>query len=90
MKTLNTTNLNAPLGASNMKPLIEIINTDNEPNIIEQMESKIEITPELVKNMYEKLDNKQHFLVVFGTKKFSLVDKDFLARMHDYLIRKVK
>ena len=48
------------------------------------------ITPEKVQELYLKYDNKQHFLNVFGTKKFHLVDFDFLKRMYDYLIKKVK
>ena len=48
------------------------------------------ITPEKVQELYSKYDNKQHFLILFGTKKFHLVDVDFLKRMYDYLVKKVK
>lgn len=48
------------------------------------------ITPEKVQELYSKYYNKQHFLTLFGTKKFHLVDTDFLKRMYDYLIKKVK
>jgi hypothetical protein len=48
------------------------------------------ITPEKVQELYLKYDNKQHFLIVFGTKKFHLVDADFLKRMHDFLVKKLK
>jgi hypothetical protein len=48
------------------------------------------ITPEKVQELYSKYDNKQHFLIVFGTKKFHLVDPDFLKRMHDFLVKKLK
>lgn len=47
-----------------------------------------EITPEIVKELYLKYNNKQHFLNVFGTKKFYLVDYDFLVKMHNYLQKK--
>ena len=48
-----------------------------------------QITPEVVKELYSKYNNKQHFLNVFGTKKFHLVDYDFLVKMHNYLQKKV-
>ena len=48
------------------------------------------ITPEKVQELYSKYDNKQHFLIVFGTKKFHLVDDAFLKRMHDFLVKKLK
>jgi hypothetical protein len=53
------------------------------------MESQ-QITPETVKELYKKLDNKQFFIAAFGTTKFHLVSKDFLIKMYKYLIRKVK
>jgi hypothetical protein len=49
-----------------------------------------EITPEIVKELYEKLNNKQFFIALFGTTKFHLVSNDFLIKMYNYLIRKVK
>jgi hypothetical protein len=49
-----------------------------------------EITHEEVKNLYEKLNNKQFFISVFGTTKFHLVSKEFLVKMYNYLIRKTK
>jgi hypothetical protein len=49
-----------------------------------------EITPEIVKELYKKLDNKQFFIIAFGTTKFDLVSNDFLIKMYNYLIRKVK
>jgi hypothetical protein len=52
--------------------------------------SNQEITSEKVKELYLQYNNKQHFLNVFGTKKFHLVDIDFLTRMYNYLIKKVK
>ena len=48
------------------------------------------ITPEIVQELYSKYDNKQHFLSLFGTKKFHLADEDFLKRMYLFLIKKVK
>ena len=47
-------------------------------------------TAEKVQELYSKYDNKQHFLIIFGTKKFHLVDTDFLERMYNYLLKKVK
>lgn len=47
-------------------------------------------TAEKVKNLYSKYSNKQHFLNIFGTKKFHLVDDAFLQKMYDFLITKVK
>jgi hypothetical protein len=49
-----------------------------------------EITPEIVKELYKKLDNKQFFISCFGTTKFHLVSNESLAKMYNYLIRKVK
>jgi len=48
------------------------------------------ITPDKVKELYKKLDNKQHFINCFGTTKFHLVSSDFLERMYNFLVRKVK
>jgi predicted ATPase len=48
------------------------------------------VTPEQVQELYENYNNKQHFLITFGTKKFYLVDTDFLKRMYDYLTVKSK
>jgi hypothetical protein len=48
------------------------------------------ITAEKVKELYGKYNNKQHFLIVFGTKRFHLVDPEFLKKMYNYLIKKVK
>jgi len=48
------------------------------------------ITPEIVKELYKKLDNKQFFIASFGTTKFHLVSNSFLIKMYNYLIRKVK
>jgi hypothetical protein len=48
------------------------------------------VTPEQVQSLYENYNNKQHFLITFGTKKFYLVDTDFLKRMYDYLTVKSK
>lgn len=48
------------------------------------------ITPEIVRELYKKLDNKQFFVAAFGTTKFHLVSNDFLIKMYNYLIRKVK
>lgn len=53
------------------------------------MENK-KITAEIVSDLYQKYDNKQHFLSLFGTKKFHLQDDDFLERMYIFLIKKVK
>jgi len=47
-------------------------------------------TAEQVKELYLKLDNKQLFISSFGTTKFNLVSDDFLLKMYNYLIRKVK
>jgi hypothetical protein len=49
-----------------------------------------EITPEIVEELYKKLNNKQFFIASFGTTKFHLVSNDFLIKMYNYLIRKVK
>ena len=49
-----------------------------------------QITPEIVKELYRKLDDKQFFIIAFGTTKFHLVSNDFLIKMYKYLIRKVK
>lgn len=50
----------------------------------------MKVTPEIVKELYLKMDNKQLFISVFGTTRFNLVDNDFLLRMYNYLIKKVK
>jgi len=44
------------------------------------------VTPEIVEQLYFNFKNKQLFLTLFGTKKFYLVDKDFLNEMYNYLI----
>ena len=44
------------------------------------------ITPEIVEKLYFNFKNKQLFLTLFGTKKFYLVDKDFLNEMYNFLI----
>lgn len=54
------------------------------------MEHKQDITPEIVRELYKKLHNKQFFIAAFGTTKFHLVSNDFLIKMYNYLIRKVK
>ena len=55
------------------------------------MESiNVKVTPEKVKELYLKYDNKLHFLNVFGTKKFHLVDDAFLNRMYEFLDKRVK
>jgi hypothetical protein len=48
------------------------------------------VTPEIVRELYKKLDNKQFFITCFGTTKFHLVSNDFLVKMYNYLIRKSK
>jgi len=50
----------------------------------------MKVTPEIVKELYLRMDNKQLFISVFGTTKFHLVTDDFLLRMYNYLIKKVK
>jgi len=48
-----------------------------------------EITPELVKSLYKKLNDKQLFITSFGTTKFNVVSQDLLERMYKYLIKKL-
>ena len=48
------------------------------------------ITQEKVRELYQKLSNKQHFLIIFGTTKFHLASPETLKRMYDFLIKKVK
>lgn len=71
----------------NMKTLIRIMNTDNEPNMIKQIMDN-EITPEKVLELYKKLNNKHLFIASFGTTKFYLVSEDLLKKMYNYLIKK--
>ena len=52
--------------------------------------TQTKITPEIVKELYIKYHNKMYFLAIFGTTKFHIVDEDFLKRMHNFLINKVK
>ena len=47
-------------------------------------------TVQQVQDLYRKLNNKTCFLVVFGTTKFALVEKNTLAKMYHYLLKKVK
>lgn len=48
------------------------------------------VTPEKVQELYNKLENKQLFISNFGTKRFYTVDAEYLNKMYNYLIKKVK
>ena len=49
-----------------------------------------EITPEIVSNLYKDYSNKSHFLSLFGTSKFKLVDAKQLQKMYQFLIKRQK
>jgi len=48
------------------------------------------ITPSQVEELYQKYQNKQYFLIAFGTTKFNKVDSKFLNKMYKFLVNKVK
>jgi hypothetical protein len=78
------------LNAQKEKELDEYYNEKRFNDLMESEPEVEAITPEKVKELYRAYNNKQHFLNLYGTTKFHLVDDAFLKRMHDYLIKKVK
>ena len=50
----------------------------------------MEITPEIVENLYKDYHNKNHFISMFGTTKFRFVDEKRLVKMYQFLNKRVK
>jgi hypothetical protein len=78
------------LNAQKEKELDEYYDEKRFNDLMESEPEVEAITPEKVKELYRAYNNKQHFLNLYGTTKFHLVDYAFLKRMHDYLVKKVK
>lgn len=49
----------------------------------------VNVTPEQVKELYDRYPNKQHFVAVFGTTKFHLAKQEYLERMYAFLNKKL-